>query len=69
MMDGRVVGSYRIGRGLKEKRVPLSTLRESGLLILMIKVFRRTMMPSITPYLQRYQSIATRTELLCSSIL
>jgi hypothetical protein len=37
-MDGRVVGFCLIGKGVKEKQVPLSIQLENGLLILMIKV-------------------------------
>jgi len=37
-MGGRVVGYCLIGKGVKEKQVPLSILLENGLLILMTKV-------------------------------
>ena len=37
-MDGRTVGLYQIGKGVKGKPVFLSTQLENGLEILMIKV-------------------------------
>ncbi|KAL6954460.1 glutathione transferase [Sarracenia purpurea var. burkii] len=48
-MGGRAVGYYRIGRGVKEKQGHLSTLRENGMLIQMIKKLSRSKHFLISP--------------------
>ncbi|KAL6963135.1 glutathione transferase, partial [Sarracenia purpurea var. burkii] len=48
-MGGRAVRYYRIGRGVKEKHGHLSTLRENGLLIQMIKKLSRSKHYLISP--------------------
>jgi len=52
-MDGRAVGFYRTGKGVREKQVPSSTQQGNGLEILMTKVFNLQFINLTCPTLVR----------------